>query len=131
MRQKQVAIYLECKKSFLGKIRYYFRGKKNIRDFTKTETMPQIEEKEEVIETYEEKEYYTIEDLTTITKLLERISNDVRNTNLDIKALEASIERLRKRIENAKKYIEEIEEHKKSIFEFWSFVNKDNILRIK
>ena len=50
---------------------------------------------------------------------------------MDIHALEASVDRLTKKIENAKKYIEEIEEHKKSIFEFWSFVNKDNVLRIK
>lgn len=132
MRQKQVAIYLECKKSFFGKIRYYFRGKKKIRDSKKKDIEESKEEtKEEIKEKFEEKEYYTIEDLTSVTKILERVLNDVRNTNLDIKAQEASIDRLSKRIENAKKYIEEIEEHKKSIFEFWSFVNKDNLLRIK
>ena len=132
MRQKQVAIYLKCKKSFFGRIRYYFRGKKNIRDFKK-EIIEEIKEekKEETKVEFEEKEYYTIEDLTSMTKILERVLADVRNTKLDIKAQETSIARLNKRIENAKKYIDEIEEHKKSIFEFWSFVNKDNPLRLK
>lgn len=63
--------------------------------------------------------------------MLERTGSQIKNANLDIKALEASIARLNKRIENAKSYIEEIEDHKKSIFEFWKFVNKDNLLRTK
>ena len=32
---------------------------------------------------------------------------------------------LSKKIENAELYIKEIEKHKKSIFEFWKFTNKD------
>ena len=32
-----------------------------------------------------------------------------------------------RKIENAKKYIDEIESHKKSIFEFWKFSNKDEL----
>ena len=62
---------------------------------------------------------------------MDRVINQTRNINQDIKALEMSIDRLSKKIDNARRYIEEIEEHKKSIFEFWNFVNKDNILRIK
>ena len=131
MRQKQVTLYLECKKSFFGRIRYYFRGKKHIKDFKKIEiTSDQKEDQnKDEQEVYEAKEYYTIEDLIGITKILDRVINENRNLNSDIKAKEASIERLNKRAENAKKYIDEIEEHKKSIFEFWSFVNKDNVLR--
>ena len=34
---------------------------------------------------------------------------------------------LTKKIENAELYIYEIEKHKKSIFEFWKFTNKDEI----
>ena len=89
------------------------------------------EEKHEATEIYDTKEYYTIEDLVDITKILDRITNEVRNANSDIRALESSIERLTKKADNAKKYIDEIEEHKKSIFEFWSFVNQDSVLRIK
>ena len=131
MRQKQVAVFLECKKSFFGKIRYYFRGKKDLRNF-KNREIDQItkEDKNENEPIYDTKEYYTIEDLTGITKILDRVLNENRNVNADIKAKEASIERLTKRAENAKRYIDEIEEHKKSIFEFWSFVNKDNVPRL-
>lgn len=129
MRQKQVAMYLECRKSFFGRIRYYFRGKKDIKNLKNREVPQTIQEnKEEVEPIYDTKEYYTIEDLTGITKILDRVLNENRNISADIKAKEASIERLSKRAENARRYIDEIEEHKKSIFEFWSFVNKDNVL---
>jgi len=134
IRQKQVTTYLECKKSFFGKIRYYFKGKKiakNIEAEENTQNERQIEKtsKEELI--YDSKEYYTVEDLIDITKILERIENQIRNTKLDIKAIGESIERLTKKIENAKSYINEIEGHKKSIFEFWKFVNEDTLLRTK
>ena len=134
MRQKQVAMYLECKKSFFGKIRYYFKGKKEKANFKKSTEVQEglSKEAEPVLEVYDNtKEFYTIEDLIDITKLLDRIITQTRNVNSDIKALEISIDRLNKKIESAKRYIEEIEEHKKSIFEFWNFVNKDTILRIK
>ncbi len=133
MRQKQVAMYLECKKSFFGKIKYYFTGKKDKANFKKKrEIEEKIKEAEEKLtETYDTKEFYTIEDLIDVTKILDRVINQTRNINQDIKALEMSIDRLSKKIDNARRYIEEIEEHKKSIFEFWNFVNKDNILRIK
>lgn len=134
IRQKQVTTYLECKKSFFGKIRYYFKGKKKVKEIereinTKEENRREQIAKEELI--YDNKEYYTIEDLIDITKILERIQNQIRNMLLDIKAINASIERLDKRIKNAKSYIAEIEEHKKSIFEFWKFVNDDTVLRTK
>ena len=130
LRQKQVTTYLECKKSFFGKIKYFFKGKGKIKEknaeIIQVKRKKQGTNKEELI--YDNKEYYTIEDLIGITKILERTNSQIKNTNLDIKALEGSIQRLEKRIENAKSYIEEIEEHKKSIFEFWKFVNKDNNL---
>ena len=44
---------------------------------------------------------------------------------MDIKAIELKITNLSKKIENAELYIKEIEKHKKSIFEFWKFTNKD------
>ena len=49
---------------------------------------------------------------------------------MDIKALKTKIEGTTKKIANATKYIEEIENHKKSIFEFWKFANKDNVLAL-
>lgn len=133
MRQKQVAIYLECRKSFFGKIRYYFKGKKEDNRIKRKREVPiEKAEKQEVQEiVYDTKEYYTIEDLVDMTKILDRIETQIKNTNMDMKALEDTIDRFTKKIDNARRYIEEIEEHKKSIFEFWSFVNQDNLLRIK
>lgn len=134
MRQKQVTTYLECKKSFFGKIRYYFKGKKQAKQKEEESIFSEIlqkreEEAESVI--YDNKEYYTLEDLVDITKVLERTETQIKNTNQDIKALNASVERLTKKIDNAKSYIDEIEEHKKSIFEFWKFVGEDKALRTK
>ena len=133
IRQKQIAIYLECRKSFFGRIRYYFRKKKDIKESKEDEKKVQkIEEdvdKEQLI--YETREYYTIENLIDITKILDRIENQIKNVTLDINALERSVDRLTRKNQNAKNYIDTIEEHKKSIFEFWSFVNNDDVLRIK
>ena len=134
IRQKQIAIYLECKKSFFGRIRYYFKKKKDIKESKEDkEQVQKIEEEnvdsEQLI--YETREYYTIENLIDITKILDRIENQIKNVTLDINALERSVDRLTRKNQNAKNYIDTIEEHKKSIFEFWSFVNKDNVLRIK
>ncbi len=133
IRQKQVTTYLACKKSFFGRIRYFFRGNKKMKEkeeiILPKKRYENEEDKENLI--YDDKEYYTIEDLVDVTKVLERTQSQIRNTTLDIKALEGTLERLAKKIENAKSYIEEIEEHKKSIFEFWKFVNKDNMLRTK
>lgn len=130
MRQKQITLYLECKKSFFGRIKYYFKGKKEYKGIKNTiEVTNSVVENEELQDNiYDTKEYYTLDDLVGITKILERITIQTRNINMDINALEDTIERLTKKNENAMRYIEEIEEHKKSIFEFWSFVNKDNVL---
>ena len=46
---------------------------------------------------------------------------------MDIKALENKKENLERKIKNATLYINEIESHKKSIFDFWKFTNKDEV----
>ena len=134
IRQKQIAMYLECRKSFFGRIRYYFKKKKDIKESKEDKEQVQKSEEENVDSEqliYETREYYTIENLIDITKILDRIENQIKNVTLDINALERSVDRLTRKNQNAKNYIDTIEEHKKSIFEFWNFVNKDNVLRIK
>ena len=44
---------------------------------------------------------------------------------MDINALELKKESLERKIKNATLYINEIESHKKSLFDFWKFTNKD------
>ena len=46
---------------------------------------------------------------------------------MDINALKLKNVNLVKKIENATAFIEEIDSHKKSIFEFWKYSNKDEI----
>jgi hypothetical protein len=46
---------------------------------------------------------------------------------LDINALKLKKKNMTKKIENATLFIEEIDSHKKSIFEFWRYSNKDEI----
>ena len=46
---------------------------------------------------------------------------------MDINALKLKNKNTKKKIENAISFIEEIDKHKKSIFEFWKYSNKDEL----
>jgi len=131
-REKQVATYLECRKSVFGKIKYFFKAKNG--KFTKVKQknalIKKIQEQNEIEKSIansiiEEKELYTIEDLIKVCIELDRINIRIKDASLDIKALKEKIEIVNTKIKNATKFIETIEEHKKSIFEFWKFANKD------
>ena len=130
-KEKQIATFLECKKSFLGRVKYFFKGKKKKQ--TENEVQVEVTKKEElkenIVENEEDKkEYYTIEDLLKLCKNLDELDSKVKNMTLDIDALKRKIELMNVKITNADIYIKEIEDHKKSIFDFWKFANKDNAL---
>ena len=134
-REKQVATYLECRNTVFGRIRYFFKAKngKYIKDKVKQNKNKDIKQKNQIEKDIsnsiiEEKEYYTIEDLIKICIELDRIQNKVKNLESDIKALKERIKSIDNKIKNATLYIEKIEEHKKSIFEFWKFANKDEAI---
>ena len=130
LRQKQIATFLECKKSFLGKVKYFFKKKKVVKNEIKPIKKIEREEqkKDETLETlYVLKQQYTIEDLINICTKLEEVVKENTNLNLDIKAIELKKDILSKKIDNADLYIREIDKHKKSIFEFWKFTSKDEI----
>lgn len=128
LKQNQVAIYLECKKTFFGKVRYFFKGKLK-EEINKTE-LPEakIEVSEEEIKQEYERDFYTIEDLINICKETNETLNTVKNIKMDKNALEIKNNQLKVKINNATKFIKEIDSHRKSIFEFWKFANKDNQL---
>ena len=135
-REKQVATYLECRKSVLGKIKYFFKAKngKFVKLKSKDSTK-KVKEQNEIEKSIanaiiEEKELYTIEDLIKVCIELDRINIRIKDANLDIKALKEKIDVVETKIKNANKFIETIEEHKKSIFEFWKFANKDVALAL-
>ena len=134
-KQKQISTFLECKKTFFGKVKYFFNGRKKKEVVSIKRRVKNEEEQEEVqapqkeIVTYEfvEKKIYTIEDIIEIVTKLDSIRKEYKNIDLDVKAAELKTENLTRKIKNAKIYIAEINSHKKSIFEFWKFANKDEL----
>ena len=139
-KEKQISTFLECKKSFFGKVKYYFKYSKKSNKGIKTEVEEEIVEENqqaEPVQTSEStkrekkripiKKIYTLEELITSYKELEELENQMKNLLMDINALKLKTKNLAKKIENASKYIEEIDSHKKSIFEFWKYSNKDEM----
>ena len=138
-KEKQISTFLECKKSFFGKVKYYFKYSKKSNKGIKTEVEEIVEENQqaEPVQTSEPtkrekkripiKKIYTLEELITSYKELEELENQMKNLLMDINALKLKTKNLAKKIENASKYIEEIDSHKKSIFEFWKYSNKDEM----
>ena len=136
MQEKQIVMFLDCKKSFFKKISYFFKAKKFV--------MPKLDNKidkkleDELGENSLEDELsrkneinlsgsYTIKELVSAFNSANEDEIKVRAVRGDIKALKLKRENYARKIENAKKYIDEIESHKKSIFEFWKFSNKDEL----
>ena len=128
-KQRQISIFLECKKTFLGKVKYYFSTRKKELKPIKSEksiiTKNKVEEKAEPPKT--ELKQFTIEDLIEICTKLEARQKMVKSLKIDEKALELKKINLVRKIKNANIYLNEIELHKKSIFEFWKFTNKDEL----
>lgn len=132
IKQKEISTYLECKKTFFGKVKYFFSKKKN----KPKEEIEEVENKEETkepkpIQGYtDDKKYHTIDDLVTVQALYEKSERYVKDLTQDIKAIELKIVNTKKKIENATLYIKEIDQHKKSLFDFWKFANKDEVLEL-
>ena len=128
-KEKQITTYLDCRKSFFGKVKYFFKsGKKNKDDVIEKLQKRKKEEPVEIKVDFEKKDTYTLEDLVNICKILEEKVLEYKNLRLDVDAQQNKIEIMEKKIENAELYLKEIDNHKKSIFEFWKFANKDNDL---
>ena len=128
-KEKQISTFLECKKTFFGKVKYFFKysGKKS-----KTKEKNKDIKKEEIRIKKEEikenlKVQYTLEELIQKGKESAEKENKLKNTKMDINALKLKNRNLIKKIENATAFIEEIDSHKRSIFEFWKYSNKDEV----
>lgn len=137
-KEKQISTFLECKKTFFGKFKYYFKyskkNKKSAKAMAKNDEN-QLDDLQEVDKKIEEKiakvklkkKNYTIEELLELYKKLEKYESNLSNIMMDINALKLKNKNRKKKIENATKFIEEIDSHKKSIFEFWRYSNKDEV----
>ena len=140
-KEKQISTFLECKKTFFGKVKYYFKYSKKSTKTIRQDVEEETEEAEEIetkkidkkIESKKEKKkipikkVYTLEEIVTSYKELEELENEMKDLLMDINALKLKTKNMAKKIENASKYIEEIDSHKKSIFEFWKYSNKDEV----
>ncbi len=133
-KEKQISTYLECKKSFLGKVKYFIKygkksKKKNEEVQEQNETVEELREeistKTEITE--KETNQYTLEELINRYKEYAKKEDETKKTLMDLNAIKLKNKNIKKKIENAQKFIEEIDKHKKSIFEFWKYTNKDEV----
>lgn len=134
-KEKQISTFLECRKTFFGRVKYYFKyskAKKNKK--VENEVKEEIKNQEDEIKEIENdniqdkiKDHYTIEELMQNYKEYELKENNLKNIIMDINALKLKNKNLEKKIENASIYIKDIDSHKKSIFEFWKYSNKDEV----
>ena len=131
-KEKQISTYLECKKTFFGKVKYFFKfGKKN----TKTEKKISLDDRMEGNKKENSKNEkfklsernYTLDELIESYKELETKENEKKNIVMDINAIKLKNKNLKRKLQNATAYIEEINKHKRSIFEFWKYSNKDAV----
>ncbi len=142
--QKEIGAFLECKKTFSGRMRYFFKSdkikKKIKKEMEKEEIGKKIIDKEnpdnlidlEPMETYmKDRDFYTIEDLVVIYSMLDKGKKKYQNLNQDLKAMELKLENFKRKVKNANDYIKEIDDHKKSFFDFWKFTKKDEILSLE
>ncbi len=137
-KEKQISTFLECKKTFFGKFKYYFKySKKNKKNALKDNSLEEqkTQEKEENIpeekkperKNRKKKDKYTIEELIQLYKEYELNETELKNILMDVNALKLKNKNMAKKIENATNFIQEIDNHKRSIFEFWKYSNKDEV----
>ena len=131
-KEKQITTFLECKKSFFGKFKYYFKyGKSNkkIKEDTirNSNYKTQYNNNKEVLKEIKRKEKYTIDELIEEYKQLELLEIERKNLLMDLNALKLKNKNTKKKIENASNFIKDIDNHKRSIFEFWKYANKDEL----
>lgn len=142
VKQKEISTYLECKKSFIGKVKYFFKSSKPSKNKKAKKTIEETILEDEELESkvtnteptevaFKEKKFYTIEDLVTVYSLLEKTEKNYKSLNQDLKAQKLKLENIISKVKNANLYIEEIDKHKKSIFDFWKFSNKDEKLSLE
>ena len=120
VKQKEISTFLEYKKTFIGKVKYFFKSSKINKKIkydqdlenSLTRNNKEIQESEVVnidpmSEEFKNKKFYTIEDLVTICSLLEKGQKTYKNLKQDLKAQKLKLENLISKVKNATLYIEE------------------------
>ena len=130
-KEKQITTYLECKKTFFGKVKYFFKLGKKVQK--KIEKQKKVEEYKPEIKKEKfklEEKNYTLYELEESLKELEGKEEKLKEMIMDINALKLKNKNLKRKIQNASNYLDEINKHKKSIFDFWKYANKDAVSRL-
>ena len=132
-KEKQITTFLECKKTFFGKVKYFFKYGKTSKSKEKPKEKEKQKKQEKAKPKKDEKKFkleernYTLYELEQSYKELEEKEENAKKMVMDINALKLKNKNMQKKIENATAFIEEIDSHKKSIFEFWKYSNKDEM----
>ena len=85
-KQKQIFTFLECRKSFFGKVKYFFKGKsgkKKIRRIPKELTEEIVEDVEDYEEKAENPSGNSLEDLIRVCRQLNEKRNENKNIQKD------------------------------------------------
>lgn len=135
-KEKQISTFLECKKTFFGKFKYYFKysKKKNKTKIKEKQKIPkeqtdkiEVQDNNKEVKKRKQKKNYNIEEIVELYRVIEEKETELKNIVMDINSLKLKNKNMKKKIENATAFIEEIDSHKKSIFEFWKYSNKDEM----
>lgn len=137
-QEKQIATFMNCRKSFFKKVRFFFTNNKKL-SVSNKQIIESIQKEVKDTEENSNNEYsnqqsikdmtfsmFTISDLVNTSLETKNIQDKYKLLKADIKALELKQTNMEHKIENAQIYIDEIEQHKKSLLDFWRFTNKDN-----
>ena len=130
-QEKQIVMFLNCKKSIFKRIKFYLKKPAKVATFKEKKKADETKIDEEVREEIFNGETYTLSDLINVCKENSKTDEEYKNLKADIFAIKNKKINLEKKVKNAKKYLDEIEKHKKSLFEFWKFAKKDENLAIE
>ena len=144
-KEKQISTYLECRKTIIGKFKYFFKYSKkeskiNIKN--NKSKKPEIEinsmktnsslnttlnQDTGPIAIDVKKESHSLDELLEVYEKYIVLETELKNIMLDINSIKLKNKNTKKKIENATNFINEIDKHKRSIFEFWKYSNKDEV----
>ena len=138
-QEKQIFEFMNCKKSVFKRVKYFFRNNKKVITENKNLLARLNEEKNISVKEIKEKEVsvdkqdyskfadiFTVADLVKNSVEVKKISSEAKGLEADIKVLLLKQENMTRKTDNAQKYLDEIQKHKKNLFDFWRFTNKDN-----
>ena len=138
-QEKQIFEFMNCKKSVFKRVKYFFRNNKKVitenknllarLNEEKSISVKQIKEKEVSVDKQDYSKFadiFTVADLVKNSVEVKKISSEAKGLEADIKVLLLKQENMTRKTDNAQKYLDEIQKHKKNLFDFWRFTNKDN-----